>query len=78
MDAERGKRRMARKVFTGWASFSLLCLAGVVFGDLSDFEVDGLRDLHSAVTTMSSLLIVGLLGLDATAAQIIPAWRKQQ
>lgn len=75
---DRGKRRLAIRVAVAWGLFSLACLAGVVFGQLGQFELDALVGLHSAVTMTSGVLIFGLLGLDATAAQIIPAWRGQR
>lgn len=67
---------MVWRVLSGWGLFSALCLSAVVFGDLGQFALNAVVSLHSAVTILSSVLIVGLMGIDATASQIIPAWKK--
>lgn len=77
-EEDRGKRRMARHTLRGWALFSLACLGAVVFGSLSDPALDALVALHSAVTLSAFALIVGLMGIDAAAAQIIPAWKGER
>lgn len=78
MDAERGKRRAARRIEAFGAAYVILSWAGVVFADLDPHEVDALVSLAWAVAGAVVTLSVGLRGLDATAAQIIPAWKGKE
>ena len=73
MTDDRGKRRLAQRVFVAWGAFSLLCLGATVFADLDEHHLGTIEALHWAVTLVSGPLIFGLLGLDAAGAQIIPA-----
>lgn len=75
MTEERGKRRAARRVEAFGAAYVILSWAGVVFADLDAHEVDAVVSLAWAVVGAVMTLSVGLRGLDAVPAQIIPAWK---
>ena len=69
----RGKRRASTRLEWFWMLLTAAVVAAVIFGGLSAGERDDLLSLHRAVSIAIATLIVGLRGLDAAGAQIIPA-----
>lgn len=74
---ERGKRRMARQAAALWALLTAVMVCAIVWGEMDEAALSALVSLYGTATAAVSAIVVGLLGLDAAAAQIIPAWRKQ-
>lgn len=59
-----------------WAVLTAACVAAAVWGDLDAHELDALVGLHWAVSIFTSAFALGAYGLDAAAAQIIPAMQE--
>lgn len=74
-DEARGKRRMAWSVAGFLAVYSLLN-GFLVWTSTTEFVVAALVSMHAAIAMGSIVLILGLMGLDATSAQIIPALKR--
>ena len=73
---ERGKRRSAVRLLVGWSCLTVACVVLIAFAGLEPAELDALLGIHAAVTTLAGAAAVALFGLDAVAAQIIPAWKE--
>ena len=72
----RGKRAMAWVILAGWFAATWITFGAVIEGGLSESELRTLDGVYWIFTGGALLLIIPLLGLDATAAQIIPALKQ--
>lgn len=73
MTIGRGKRLMSWMLALAWFIVTYHTLKGVLGGELNDSQLDSLEGIYWTYTGASLLLVTGLMGLDASAKQIIPA-----
>lgn len=59
----------------GWGSLTGATFLAIVFAPIDESQREALLGLHRTVSYIGGPVVVGLFGLDATGAQIIPAWK---
>ncbi len=75
-EESRGKRLAAQRILLFWMVGSFVVLGCTLYGIVPETHLSALQGIYGTFTGWALAVALGLWGLDASAAQIIPAWKR--